>query len=185
MRTFIAFLLISFLTIPAFAQSTADLDQRNGFKAIKIGDKYSKYQSNLKLLSTDSKTSSSIYEYTPSDGDLYNVFDTKMLQILLTFDKNNNLVAIMLHKFFNGQSHFQTAIDASKDLNGKFIALFGKASSKIDVNTSDDMRLGLMWIASKVNLQSYVEYYGLDKGSDIKVVITNNQYAENSFKSGF
>jgi hypothetical protein len=179
MRTITALLFVGCLTTSAFTQSTADLDKQNGFKAIKIGDKYSKYQNNLKLLRTDSKTSANYYEYKPSDEDLYNVFDTKMLQILLTFDKDNNLIAVMLHTPFNsGQQNYKSAVDALKSLNGKFTNLYGKATSLIDFNTYKAEKIGVMWNGLNVNLQNYVEYDKSDESSDLVVVFVKPSFAK-------
>src|SRR6266516_5500646 len=113
MKQMLSLFALSFLFTYVSGQSIEELNKRNGFKTLKIGDKFSKYQNNVKLLATDSTTSASIYDLTQTENDLLNIFDDKMDQILLTFDKNKNLVAIMLHKFFKGDSHFQNAIDAS------------------------------------------------------------------------
>lgn len=169
----------------AKGQSISELDKRNGFKTVKISDKFSKYQTNTTLLSTDSKTAVSIYDFTPADEDLFYVFDLKMDQILLTFDKDRKLVSILLHKFFKGTNSMHEAIEVNKQLDDKFIALFGKASAKIDISTTDVMHLGLFWGGLKINLKSYIEDYGIYKGTDIKVVLTDNSFATNSFNSGF
>jgi hypothetical protein len=182
------FLYALLLLLPAShisGQNISDLDKRHGFKTLKIGDKFSNYQNNVALLSTNNEASSKIYDFTPSGNELFTVFDEKMDQILLTFDKNETLVTIMLHKFYKGNNSLNNAIENSKGLNEKFKALFGNASSKIDVSTTKDMQLGLFWLGLSINLKSYIDDYGITNGTDVKVVITDNKFATDLFNSGF
>jgi len=54
-------------------------------------------------------------------------------------------------------------------LNAKFITLFGKASSKINVYTTEDLRIGLIRIATKVNPQNYVDIMVWTKATTSKL----------------
>lgn len=185
MKQIFLMFLVLFNIASAKGQDIAELDKRNGFKTLKIGDNISKYQNNLTLISSDSKTSANTYDYTTSDEELYNVFDSKMIQILLTFDKDKKMVTIMLHKFFKDQDALQEAITFSKSLEDKFVTLFGNASSKIHINTKEAMQIGLIWVGSKINLKSYVDYQGFEKGTFSKIVVSDNDFVAKAFKSGF
>jgi hypothetical protein len=129
-KTLLVFLLIV-VSHPALkAQSTQDLDARNGFKTIKIGSDFNLYQNKCKFLNIDKETGGSWYNYTPTDADLYNVLNFQMSVILLEF-KRGTLISIWLIRSVNGEGHFLNCGNVVTDLDKKFVDLFGPASDYV------------------------------------------------------
>jgi hypothetical protein len=165
-------------------QKSEPTNQGNGFKSLKIGDNQSKYSGSLTGISTESKGANT-FRYTPLDDDLYNVFDIRIDKINLTFDNENRLVEITLIKSYSGSNSLQDAFADSKKVDPNLINLFGKQSGIIDINTSAELKLGRVWKTNKVTIKSYAEDYGMSNGTDLKITISDNDFIQQTIKSGF
>lgn len=158
-------------------------DEKIGFKSLRIGDNQSKYRGSLSLINTNKSTS--IYQYTPIDDDLYNLFDLRINKITLSFDNNQRLVEITLIKSYSGSNSLQDAFADASKIDPNLINLFGKQTGVIDINTTAELKLGRVWKTNNVTVKSYAEDYGMGNGTDLKVTITDNLFIQQSIKSGF
>ncbi len=158
-------------------------DENTGFKSIKIGDNQSKYSGSLNLINTNK--SASTYQFTPHDDDLYNLFDLRINKIALSFDNNQHLVEITLIKSYSGSNSLQDAFADASKIDPNLINLFGKQTGIIDINTTTELKLGRVWKTNNVTVKSYAEDYGMNNGTDLKITITDNNFIQQTIKSGF
>lgn len=160
-------------------------NERNGFKTLQIGDAFSKYSSSLTLMQSNVQTGTKTYRYIAADYDLYDVFRLKMDKILLTFNKFNLLIDITIIKFYRNSTSLEEAIDDSRNLDPNFTNLFGRPTGKVNVNTSEEYKIGRVWSNSRITVKQYVEDYGMSNGSDLKITITDNDFIRQQNNQGF
>ncbi|MBP6478009.1 MAG: WG repeat-containing protein [Chitinophagaceae bacterium] len=164
-------------------KQTVQSDEKIGFKSLRIGDNQSKYSGSINLINTNKSTST--YQYTPLDDDLYNLFDLRINKITLSFDNNHRLVEITLIKSYSGSNSLQDAFADASKIDPNLINLFGKQTGIIDINTTAELKLGRVWKTNSVTVKAYAEDYGMGNGTDLKVSITDNLFIQQSIKSGF
>lgn len=164
-------------------QEQIQSSEKRGFKSINIGDNQSKYIGSINLVSNNNGLKT--YVYTPSDDDLYNVFNVRVNKINLTFDKTLRLVEITLVKSYSGSNSLQDAFSDTKKVDPNLIGLFGSQTGIININTSEELKLGRVWRKNKVTIKSYAEDYGMNNGTDLKITISDNDYIDQTIKSGF
>lgn len=89
-KTFFNYSIFLFLLffIPALGQDINTLDEKNGFKNLKLNSDKSNYVNNLVLI--ESKNEISIYNYLKNDSSLFDLFGNKINSIHLTFDNSTN-----------------------------------------------------------------------------------------------
>ena len=165
----------------AESQSLTDLDNKKGFKTIKLGDDYSKYSSELILLGVNQKYGFNKYIFNPTDTDLRSVFSFKMDSIILTFNKIQKLVDITITKYYTGDYSLQNAGDDAKSIREALISLFGKYTSTISVNNSEELKLGVVWTASTTILKDYWKDFGMHNGTKLFVTLTDIKFLEDTF----
>lgn len=89
-------LLFVFIGFVAGAQSIDILEEKNGYKTIKLNTHKSEYNVNLSYL--ESSNGYTTYRYTGGSSTLYDLFGEKINSIELTFDNaTNNLKKIALN----------------------------------------------------------------------------------------
>lgn len=171
--------------INLFSQTNYELDKRNGFKTIKIGATISSFGSQVRFVSHFSQTNADCFVYEPSDKDLYKLFDIDIQRILLTFDKNNLLVGILLRKTYP-QSNGDDAVKNGTELVNNLKIVFGNQSGMINVNNKyENKRTGAYWGSEKLILKCYMEIQDQENAIDIVVSIHDLKYLTNSIESGF
>lgn len=178
-------LLMQFIS---FSQSIEVLDVKYGFKSIKLDDPISKFSNQISLIKTFSADNTSVYKFTPSDMNLYSVFNSKMDEIRLIFENSSNkLIGILLLKTYppSNSNHYSDALDEASTLRENFIAMFGKGNSKISNNDASGDQLGIAWIGDKAALSVVTSYHGLSKGSDNQVAVFKTDYMKAKLNSGF
>ena len=171
----------------AIGQNTTELDNRYGFKTIKLDDLKSKYTSELTFWKSISEDNVTGYLYNPSNISLFNVFDLRTDAIKLFFDnKTNKLIRISLVKTYpaaTSSDHYKNALADNKILIDDFTTLFGHFTSKIDNEQAGDIGVG--WIGTKVILKVVTTYEGLSNGSYNEVTISKLSFVKAKFDSGF
>ena len=179
--------LVLTMRIISFSQSIQALDDKYGFKTIKLDDPTSKFSNQLVLIKSF-PDNTSVYKYSPTDVNLYSVFDTKMDEIRLVFENSSNkLIGIILLKSFpaSNSNHYQDALDEASTLRDNFVALFGKGTSKISSDDANGDQLGIAWIGNKTALSVVTTYHGLSKGSDNQIAVFKTEYMKAKLNSGF
>lgn len=153
-------LVIIFQSITVLGQIDV-LDEKNGFKSIKLGTDITQFQ-NLRLLDKVDK-SFERYFYEPIDEDLYYVFNDKFDVILLLFS-NNILISIDLVKVHEGDNFYQKALNNCQKTQDKFIQVLGKANRLIDEDFEHYDSVGLAWFAKSTFLEVSTYYFGISRG---------------------
>jgi hypothetical protein len=77
-----------FFFIPALGQDINTLDEKNGFKNLKLNSDKLNYVNNLELIESTNEIST--YDYLKNDSSLFDLFGNKINSIHLTFDNNTN-----------------------------------------------------------------------------------------------
>jgi hypothetical protein len=184
-KFFLLLIILSASYSTVAGQSLEDLDKKGGFKTIKLGEDYSKYSSGLTLLGGNSRYGFNKYIFIPADPDLIRVFSYSMDTIILTFDKNSKLVSISLTKFYKGQSSLDDAGETASQIRNSLKEFFGKWTSVIDVNNSQELKLGVAWTASTAILKDYWEDLGMNVGTRLCITLTDIKFLEDNFGPGF
>jgi hypothetical protein len=91
-RTLIIFILFSKFT---FSQNINLLDEKNGFKTLKLGESLDKYKKDLTLLGIN-ELAQGVFLYVGNDANLKNLFNVPVDSILLRFNKEKMLISIRL-----------------------------------------------------------------------------------------
>lgn len=175
MKKNIVAVLLGLFVFSAFGQSTL-LNERDGFKTIKLGSKKSSF-TNLTYFN-DFGEGYIWYTYNTPDEDLYFVFDSKYDAIHLVFDKNSEqLVLIRLVKLYNddlyGNEFYDKCLDQLSITSDKFARLFGKADMMID-EPKVNSKLGLAWHGSKIYIAVFSLYFGISEGRAETIVEIGN-----------
>ncbi len=92
---------------------------------------------------------------------------------------------ISIIKSYKNSTSLENAIDASKNLDSYFNNLFGRPTGKVDVNTSEELKIGRVWSNSRITVKQYVEDYGISNGSNLKISITYNDFIRQKLNQGF
>jgi hypothetical protein len=176
MKKKVLLLFLFVFTTSIFAQKSL-IDERNGFKTIKLDSQKSTFDNLTLFQNLEGMTA---YRYYPTDRDLYNVFDTNYDAIILYFDKSNSLVMIMITKVFNGNNFYQDALNNSDDTRDKFVRVFGKFD-ELDAEDNSG-NISVTWYGKKAFFSVGTIYFGIAKGkAESNVVIGKTQ----SLSSGF
>lgn len=148
------------LSIFTFGQSAAQLDTKNGFKEIHLGDNLSKYSGQLSVL--DARDNS--YKYTGTCCQ--DVFGNDVEAILLKFTNNQlERITIIMPE---GQGDIINKSNP-KYLDSNFKLMFGEYSGlKADDTTGD---LGSQWRGNKVMLSIEYKYRGYKTGWQAFIVV--------------
>lgn len=166
MRKIFLILCLSIYATSILAQKSL-IDERNGFKSIKLGSKKSSFD-NLTL--RDSLEGWTSYLYYPYDRDLFNVFDKNYDGIILFFDKGNSLALITITKVFDGKNFYQDALNYSNGTIEKFVRVFGKIDQVDPQDNSGNT--GVTWYGKKAFFMVETRYFGIAKGgAESRVVI--------------
>lgn len=186
--------LLTFLTFCSltFGQTIDKLDDKNGFKTIKLDDPISIYSSNIKLFKNFSEDNLVKYIYYPTNSDLYNVFQTEMDEIYLFFKNDTKkLVGITLIKRYNplNNDDVQNFINDNLTILDSLKNVFGKYTDTIHTDAPSETEKGAYWQGQRVHLQFSAPFSGPNAGSNITINIFKQSFIdttlENNDKSGF
>lgn len=176
MKKIITLLFITTISISAYSQKSL-IDERNGFKSIKLGSAKSSF-SNLQLF--QELEGLTAYRYYPSDNDLLYVFDSKYDAIILYFDKTNSLAMIMITQEFTGNNFYQNALSHSDKIRDKFVRVFGKFD-EVDAEDSSG-NISVTWYGEKAFFSVGTIYFGIAKGkAESNVVIGKTSKLSSGF----
>lgn len=114
-----AFFLFLFFFIPALGQDINALDEKNGFKNLKLNSDKFNYVNNLVLIESTNEIST--YDYLKNDSSLFDLFGNKINSIHLTFDNNTNKLK-------------KISLDISKEYSVNYLTLLGWNLKKLYYN---------------------------------------------------
>jgi len=120
----IIYLTLLLVITCAFSQKSL-IDERNGFKSIKLGTPLSSFPISSLFYTNTTSNGLKSYMYFPSDKSLYYVFDSKYDFIFLYFNKEV-LEIIEITKNFTGDTYYIDAVDQSTKTRKNFLRIFGK-----------------------------------------------------------
>lgn len=176
MNKLLILLFLSTLSINAFSQRSL-IDQKNGFKTIKLGSPKDSFN-NLKLIQKPKGLTG--YLYSPSNLDLYYVFDKEFNKIVLYFDKNNSLDAIRIVKQIKGNNAYKNALDLSSETREKLSSVIGVWDEVSPNDNSGD--LFVTWYGQKVWISVQTIYSILPRGEAHSVFMVARR---KDFSTGF
>lgn len=168
------------------------LDEKNGFKDIKLGGAYSKWQNDIIFSHSNTSTGAKVYKYQGTCCQ--KVFESTVDFIYLTF-KNSILVGIdiQLVKFQQGSSSDWVSVDLTKgfeyfeSLKSKFSQLFGPPTgSNMEPNPSKNTPMKQYdWIAKEVYLACEYYFNGTYDSDHARVVVCSIDYLNQTVEDGF
>lgn len=169
-----------------FSQSKAELDSRNGFKDIHLGDSFTTWSSNLDYLS-DTKSGAKVYQMSKTKCSTYSVFDKSVSAILLVFDKEVLVQINIRTDYFQkpkteSGEYTKISFEEIHPTLLKFEELFGKPGYA-DKGEGDDIFV-FIWAGDKVVLKIAYQS-GPTSGSWLMIDVMNKTYLDNKTKGGF
>lgn len=153
MKYILAFLLVFSTFYVVEAQSSNELDKKNGFKDFKLGDKYSKWSSKLKYFKTNNE-GISYYKYVGSCCQ--RVFEHEIESILLGF-ASNELEVIYLYTSEQSDDGYKSY--QYESLVRSFTSMFGKGDEYVVDKSSGN--IGTSWMGESVILNLEYQYLGI------------------------
>jgi hypothetical protein len=196
MKKLLLILLISTATC-SYGQIVNDLDTKRGFKEFKLGDSYTKWQSQVNF--QRDKGEAKIYKFTGDNGTMFNSFPINHIE--LTFYKSLLVdITITLEKWkapiSQGQvPEDQTIIDFCnkkiQELSNRFEVLYGDPTKTVSPKmTSENNNLiwsaQRLWNAKKTSLVLALIFLELPSNSGALVVnIADKDYSVKSYTEGF
>lgn len=151
-------LLIGLNSFNVFSQIN-QLDKKNGFKDFTLGDSYSKWSNNLKLINTDNGIS--YYKYTGSCCN--EVFNYKLSEVRLGFS-NDKLDVIYLITENQIKSKEQWISLQYYSIKNNLSSLFGTSSKDMPSETRGNVICE--WYGDKTFLTLEYQYMGVKGNSD-------------------
>ncbi|MDF2437722.1 MAG: hypothetical protein K0Q95_2098 [Bacteroidota bacterium] len=160
------------------AQTLEKLDEKNGFKTLKLGT-YKKDLNGLLFNSQDNIKKYYVYEYMNPPIELSSVFDIKFDKLYLMFDDSNKLIGIRLSKKYTEKMQ-KIFLDDALNITLKYISSIGKATYKIGNNSTE---IGQGWKGKKVRLE--VKTTSQDTGSELTVHYFSESFVSKMLDNGF
>jgi hypothetical protein len=167
------------LTIPS--QTSAKLDEKNGFKDFQIGDLYSKWQTNLKLIPTKGEIKK--YKYIGTCCQTVFLYDVSEILLEFKADKLINII-ITLKQWEKSTANddftdLGICIDELEKLAGNFETLFGDYS-----DFEKDQSTGMItysWHGNKIAMTCGIQYQGIREGCKPFVILGDFTVVESGF----
>lgn len=173
-------------------KSTSILDEKYGYRNINLDTEISEFE-NLKLIGKGSNNSGNIYDYSPIEKDILNLFYVDFHKLLLGFDNSNNKLEVIIllkrYKSNNSSSIEETqnkAFNEYENLLSNFYKLLGKPTN-IKNNKNDDI-FNSYWEGENVilNLQCKIDDFILGENGNVNVKIsTTVTFSKKQVKNGF
>lgn len=185
--------LTLFLVISTFgllhSQSISKLDDKNGFKQLKLGSQYSDF-SGLKFEAMDG-TDQGVYKYLNPPSDLLSVFNHQMQYLYLGFEfkdgEPKTLVYILIGKLYypTESDFYKKCLDDNFSVSDKYKTSIGPPDYVIKNSTKKAEIGGVGWNSKNVVLKVESEYYGWDQGARLNVKYFLRSYLDKSLDEGF
>lgn len=187
-RIIVVFLFYSTLIINCFSQTIDKLDEKAGFKTIKLNDSISIYKGRIEYFKSNEIMTS--YSFIGEDQDLWKLFDIPLSTITLFFNnKTKKIVLIQLISVYSkdqyANDHYKKAIADFKIVVSNFNSLFGKNTGGNAEETTEKSTISNAWEGKKVLLMVDVSYFGLNKYSEISTTITDLKMLNSNIEDGF
>lgn len=178
------FAIFTILLCSQLLYSQNILDEKNGFKTIKLNQHKMSF-SNLSYFSKED--SYNIYKYNPDDKDLFNVFNTNMDQIFLYFEAKTDLLQkIEIVKTFIIETDLYDAnatINFAKTIINNYVSQIGAYDDVLTVDKREYSSVGVKWIGKKVSLTVKTISFPLTRPTckeEVRIM-----YEMNNFSTGF
>ena len=160
-RTFLLLFILSLIPVFSLSQNMPNeiLDQKGGFKDLKIGDPFSKWSNKLTYAGKDDN--GEIY-YTFNGECCQKLFETQLAAVTLKF-KNNKLEVIYLFTPVTQRYSTSTSSWVSDEylsLKAKFEHIFNQKARESMPKEGDGPISS--WYGRKIMLQLTFEYMGLE-----------------------
>lgn len=179
-------LILSIAFVPILkAQSTENLEAKNGFKEFTLGDPYTRWKAQC--------TFEALYEnntkgYTYEGACCYRVFNYDIDEIILRFNSDTlvgiDITTVKLQKGYTESGNYTMwREDDVESLKQSFSYLFGKPTSESLSKSSGD--LIYEWTGEKVYLLLVYDYLGPLKGDRILISVVNLDFLKRSIQEGF
>lgn len=148
--------LITFLTVGAFSQSVADLEQDPSFKGITIGAPISKYSDILSF----SHTSQGKNVYCVRQSSYLSIFNIRM-QDMIVVERDGKVYAIQLTKTYPADSSGACAFNPNELLSwySNLRSKYGNNSFSLDDMSGTPVVCGMRWKANSVVLDIVYLFY--------------------------
>lgn len=171
---FIGLLLI--LSPPLLAQSK--LDEIRGFKGIKIGDSYSKWEHSL----SNKQIQGNEAGYYFSNPCCTEVFDYDIEEIFLIFEFNTLKSIRITTKWFDKPGEWRDT--EFMDIKQRLEYFFEPAT---DYFASKNREGNIIWFweGKQIYMQSEYDWHGSFKPSRVIISIADKQYLEKQLQRGF
>lgn len=156
-----------FMSSIAISQNIQSLDDKNGFREFKIGDPFSKWKSNLELISSSNDEKTYFYK-----GNCCQTFmGVKIEKISLVF-LNNKLDNISILLDETNAKDVSLKLKEYSYVRDKIIDEFGEPSKKnVDSNKGEIVSY---WFGNKIALIFFSTYKGYEKGVLNIILIAKN-----------
>jgi hypothetical protein len=152
-----------------FSQNIKQLDDAFGYKNLKLNSDLKTF-TNLKLINSDKKNI--IYQYSPIDTNVLEVFNLNFNSIVLTFDNTSKkLIAITLIKGYRSignTTETEKVFTDLKYLKSKYSELLGNP-----VNLSANNSISTGWEGEKVLLTNSMKLIDNKLDDDYNVIISS------------
>ncbi len=168
------------------SQTLDKLDEKNGFKTMKLGEPKSKYSNEIEYYKTNIDDSSTVYLYTGSDLNLYKVYTITFQTIKLIFDKNSTLVGVSHSKTYSSADYdMDFILYEYKTLRDYFMQMFGSDIIVIDTENPNEMTSGCEWRGKKTLLMVTSSMAKNKKYVYLDVKTYSVNFMNRSFDSGY
>ena len=187
-RIIIAVVFYSLLISNCFSQTIDKLDERAGFKTIKLNDSISIYKGRIEYFKSNEIMTS--YSFIGKEQDLWKLFDIPLSTITLFFNnKTKKIVLIQLISVYSkdeyAYDHYKKAMADFNIVVSNFNSLFGKNTGGNAEETTEKSTISNAWEGKKVLLMVDVSYYGLNKFSEISTTIADIKMLNSKLEDGF
>jgi len=181
-------LICILISYKAISQDTNELDRRNGFKDIHLGDAYSKWAKDMTFYK-DGEKGEKLFFLNPSKLSEYSVFDQKTDGIVLYF-LNNSIKRIKIETDYlqkpksESGKYTDVNIEEIKPVLINLSELFGKPDYAGEGTMSANELFMFAWKGKKVILKlGYIN--GPETGSFLRLNLYSVEYLSNDLKTGF
>jgi hypothetical protein len=183
-------IIVTILCSEVFGQSLKNLDEKNGFKEIKLGSSFESYKSSTTFL-YESDDKSKLYLYT---GECCkSLFNYPLDSIFLRFQENKIVCICLATSFFRPpyevyeEGKTKTAVfrpDDFESIKNSFEQLFGNPTS---YSTSENSfnSVSFTWKSDNVDLTSIYQNFGIKGGDRNFIIIFDRKYLNKLKQSGF
>lgn len=186
-------IIVALIISPAKAQKLSELDKRKGFKEFEIGDKYSKWESEIKPVG-EKDDGSVIYEYTGSCCKKIFSWDTKQIWLLFENEKVSK-IRVFTEDFSTGECKsdpysIEKPVDMEKSgqefksLKSSLASLFGDPTSSF-TNKGEKAFIVHVWEAGEIYLSLKHMYFGICKQSLASVEVYDKSIIKRRLEDGF